>query len=120
QHPHLVTLTGAGGTGKTRRALEAARALLHDFPDGVFVVELASLTDPKLIASPIASVRPDRTSRRACRSESSLGTTGWYRLPWTASRRSPSKRALRRGRRASPRRPRLSTKRSASCPIRPI
>lgn len=50
----LVTLTGAGGTGKTRLAIEAGSRLLPEFPDGVFFVELASITDPALVVSEIA------------------------------------------------------------------
>lgn len=46
----LVTLTGAGGIGKTRLALAAAEGLLLCFPDGVFLVELAPLSDPNLVA----------------------------------------------------------------------
>jgi predicted ATPase/DNA-binding CsgD family transcriptional regulator len=42
----LVTLTGAGGVGKTRLAQVCAEELLDDFPDGVWYVELAALTDP--------------------------------------------------------------------------
>ena len=44
----MVTLTGAGGTGKTRLMLEAARHLADAFPDGLWLVELASLADPSL------------------------------------------------------------------------
>ena len=47
----LLTLTGPGGTGKTRLALEAGRALLGAFAHGIFVVELASVADPNLFAS---------------------------------------------------------------------
>jgi predicted ATPase/class 3 adenylate cyclase len=54
QGPGLFTLTGPGGSGKTRLALEAARTLLDDYPDGVFLVELAPLTDHRLIPSSIA------------------------------------------------------------------
>jgi predicted ATPase len=50
----LLTLTGPGGTGKTRLALEAGRALLPDFTDGVFAIDLSPLSDAGLIASLIA------------------------------------------------------------------
>jgi predicted ATPase len=50
----LLTLTGPGGTGKTRLAIEAARELLVDFPDGVYAVDLSPLSDSGLIASPVA------------------------------------------------------------------
>jgi predicted ATPase/class 3 adenylate cyclase len=51
----LVTLTGSGGTGKTRLALQVAADLLDQFSDGVWFVELASLTDPGLIPQSILS-----------------------------------------------------------------
>jgi predicted ATPase/class 3 adenylate cyclase len=52
--PGPLTLTGPGGSGKTRLALQAARELLDDYPDGVFFVELAPITDPRLVPSAIA------------------------------------------------------------------
>ncbi|HET9877152.1 MAG TPA: adenylate/guanylate cyclase domain-containing protein, partial [Mycobacterium sp.] len=51
----LVTLTGAGGAGKTRLAIEVAAALATEFPDGVWYVELAPLTNPAL--APVAVAR---------------------------------------------------------------
>jgi predicted ATPase/DNA-binding SARP family transcriptional activator len=51
----LLTLTGAGGCGKTRLAVEAARDLLQDHAHGVWLVELASLTDPEFVPRAIAS-----------------------------------------------------------------
>src|SRR5262245_13324586 len=51
----LVTLTGAGGIGKTRLALEVGRRLLPRFADGVGLAELAPLTDPQLVPGTVAS-----------------------------------------------------------------
>jgi predicted ATPase/class 3 adenylate cyclase len=50
----LLTLTGAGGTGKTRLALQLVADLLEEFPEGVFVVELAAIRDPLLVVPTIA------------------------------------------------------------------
>jgi predicted ATPase len=50
----LLTVTGPGGTGKTRLATGAGRAMLHEFEDGVFLVELAAIRDPGLVASAVA------------------------------------------------------------------
>ena len=50
----LVTLTGPGGTGKTRVAMQVAKGLIQDFPDGVWFVSLAPVRDPDLVASAIA------------------------------------------------------------------
>lgn len=50
----LVTLTGPGGVGKTRLALRAAHELASGFPDGVWFVGLADVTDPRLVPQTIA------------------------------------------------------------------
>ena len=50
----LVVLTGAGGSGKTRLALQVAGDLCDHYRDGAWLVELASLNDPKLVLEAIA------------------------------------------------------------------
>ena len=50
----LVTVTGAGGTGKTRLGLQVAAELLEEFPGGVFFVPLAGVAQPQLVGSTIA------------------------------------------------------------------
>ena len=52
----LLTLTGAGGCGKTRLALEVARQVLLQFPDGAWLAELAPLGEPSLVGQTVASV----------------------------------------------------------------
>ncbi len=52
----LVTLTGVGGVGNTRLALEVAAQLADEFPDGVWVFELAAVTDPDAVPDAVASV----------------------------------------------------------------
>jgi predicted ATPase/DNA-binding CsgD family transcriptional regulator len=61
----LVTLTGPGGVGKTRLALQAAFSLLDGSGDGVWLAELAPITDPGLVAATVAAAvgveeAPDR------------------------------------------------------------
>ena len=52
----LVTLTGVGGVGKTRLAMEVATQLASEFPDGVWVFELAAVTDPAAVPDAVAAV----------------------------------------------------------------
>lgn len=51
----LLTLTGPGGTGKTRLALQVAADLLGDFAGGAWLVELATLSDPSLVEQSVAA-----------------------------------------------------------------
>jgi DNA-binding SARP family transcriptional activator len=62
----LLTLTGAGGCGKTRLALEVARELVEAYSDGVWLVELAPLSEGVLVAQAVAAAlgvqeQPDRS-----------------------------------------------------------
>jgi predicted ATPase/DNA-binding SARP family transcriptional activator len=52
----LITLTGAGGSGKTRLALKLAGVVQDAFPDGVFLVELAPVRQAELVAATIATI----------------------------------------------------------------
>src|SRR6202030_3638568 len=52
----LVTLTGVGGVGKTRLALEVAARLADEFPDGVWFFDLAAVTDPAAVPDAVAAV----------------------------------------------------------------
>ena len=52
----MLTLTGVGGVGKTRLALEVAARAANDFPDGVWVIELASVGDPAAVPEAVAAV----------------------------------------------------------------
>jgi DNA-binding SARP family transcriptional activator len=79
QESRLITLTGPPGVGKTRLALETGRLVQRDFPDGVWLIELAPLNDPRGSPTPWlpssacgrsarSSSRPPPWRPRACRS----------------------------------------------------
>ncbi|MFP5331287.1 MAG: adenylate/guanylate cyclase domain-containing protein [Acidimicrobiia bacterium] len=63
QSHRLVTLTGVGGTGKTRLSLQVAAELTDRFPDGVWFVELAPVADPDGVPIALASVLGVRHER---------------------------------------------------------
>jgi predicted ATPase/class 3 adenylate cyclase len=77
----LVTLTGAGGSGKTRLAIEVGRRLVDRFADGVWLVELAALADPAVIPTTVLAAMggqevpgrpPIETLTRYLRSQATL------------------------------------------------
>jgi hypothetical protein len=95
----LLTLSGPGGTGKTRLALQAAADLLDDFTDGTYFAPLATLTEADLFISAVAEtlgVRetgeqplfeslkglPVRSYRRALRQRKSSAPTPSISSPW--------------------------------------
>ena len=61
----LVTLTGAGGAGKTRLAIQVAGQLADEFADGVWYVDLAPITDPEVVPITVARAfgLPDQPGR---------------------------------------------------------
>jgi class 3 adenylate cyclase len=97
----LLTLLGPGGTGKTRLMLQAASDLVEQFPDGVWLVELAPHTSPELVVEKTAEVlgvrgQPDRPAGRfACR------IFAPQRNPTTARQRRASHPRISRTRRTS-------------------
>ena len=62
QEDRLVTLVGSGGAGKTRCAIQAGAELLDGFADGAWLIELARISDPSLVASAIAQTLSVRES----------------------------------------------------------
>jgi predicted ATPase/class 3 adenylate cyclase len=63
QEVHLVTLTGPGGVGKTRLALQVAAELAEHFPDGTWFVSLAPISDPDLVIPAISQTLGLREAR---------------------------------------------------------
>ena len=78
QQPHvrLLTLTGAGGVGKTRLAIQVAAALADDFPAGVYFVPLAAIHDANLVVSTIAQTLRVREGDSPALTDSLVGWLG--------------------------------------------
>ena len=62
-----MTLTGVGGVGKTRLAVQVAAELAGEFPDGVWLVELAPVGDPAAVPDAVATVLGVTAAGRAYR-----------------------------------------------------
>ena len=83
----LVTLTGAGGIGKTRLALAAARRLLPEFADGVWLAEFSPLSDPDLVPATVAAAvglelgGGEVSAQRVWRRRSPTGACCWCWTP---------------------------------------
>ena len=78
----LVTLTGAGGVGKTRLAIQVAAQLAGEFGDGVGYVDLAPINDPELVPLTVARALglPDQPGRSTMDTLLGLSPTGrcWW------------------------------------------
>ncbi len=74
----LVTLTGSGGTGKTRLSLQVAAEVIDMFPDGVWFLELAPITDPTLIPYTLGNLLGLRESAESNQTISEL-ISGYFR-----------------------------------------
>jgi predicted ATPase/class 3 adenylate cyclase len=76
EQSRLVTLAGSGGVGKTRLAIQLGNALLDRYPGGVWLVELAPVTDPDLVPSVVASALSLRESQERPVVESIVAALG--------------------------------------------
>ena len=76
----VVTLTGPGGIGKTTLALKLARDVVGEFQDGLWLVELASLSDPTLVPSTIASTLGLKLGNEEITAEAVARTVGGRHL----------------------------------------
>jgi hypothetical protein len=81
----LVTLTGPGGVGKTRLATEVATMLTNEFPDGVWLFELAAVSDPAAVPDAVAAVlnttqQPGKSMQESIATALEGRTRLWY---WT-------------------------------------
>lgn len=79
QH-RLVTLTGAGGSGKTRLALRAASGLTNRYPDGVYLADLSALSHPGLVMTAVAAALGVREDPDESASSTIAGFIGNTRL----------------------------------------
>ncbi len=73
EHSRLVTLTGTGGVGKTRLALQAAAAALPQFSDGAWFVDLAPIDDELFVASAVVTAMELPEHRHGDREEALVG-----------------------------------------------
>ena len=88
----LITLTGSGGTGKTRLSLQVGTDLLDQFPDGTWFIELAPIANPEIIAQTIlADHTPEicalcerlrGLAREAMPTATEHGYAGWHAIAY--------------------------------------